>query len=104
MSKRLPALLGLGAMAVLAGGGAWAGTPRTGDTSDAPATAAVARAHQELAQHHAELDRLQQEVARQEAESRQAQARQGEQDRVIAELQRQLQALQDDKDAPAQRH
>jgi septal ring factor EnvC (AmiA/AmiB activator) len=57
---------------------------------------------QRLAKHQAELLRLQRDVARQEADSARAGARLQQQDKTIAELQRQLQALE--AASPSARH
>ncbi len=48
----------------------------------------------QLARHRAEVLRLQRDVARQEADSTRAGARLQQQDKTIAELQRQLRALE----------
>ena len=69
--------------------------------ADAATRAALVHIDHRVAQHQVEVRRLQRAIARQQAHSRQASARLREQDRQIAELQRQLQALHGG--APAQR-
>ncbi|MGH8159053.1 MAG: hypothetical protein ACREPQ_13105 [Rhodanobacter sp.] len=58
-----------------------------------PAPVSVPQARQRLAQHQAEVKRLEQDVARQESDSKQASERLQQQDQAIDELQRQLDAL-----------
>ncbi len=48
----------------------------------------------QLARHQVDMQRLQHDVARQEADSERASERLRQQDKVIAELQRRLQALE----------
>ncbi|GAB2549679.1 hypothetical protein [Rhodanobacter koreensis] len=58
-----------------------------------PAQVSVRQARQRVAQHQAEVKRLEQDVARQESDSKQASERLQQQDQAIAELQKQLEAL-----------
>ncbi len=62
-------------------------------TAGAATRASLARIDHRVAQHQAEVQRLQRAIARQQAHSQQASQRLREQDRQIAELQHQLQAL-----------
>lgn len=73
---------------------AWASQPSapSGATAVAAARASLQRIDHRLTQHRVEVRRLQRDIARQQARSQQASARLREQDRQIAELQRQLQA------------
>ena len=66
--------------------------PHPADKQD-PAPVSVPQVQQRLAQHQAEVKRLEQDVARQESDSRQASERLQQQDQAIAELRRQLEAL-----------
>ncbi len=68
---------------------AWSAPP-SGATS---VRASLVRSDHRVAQHQAEVQRLQRAIARQQTQSRQASERLREQDRQIAELQHQLQAL-----------
>ena len=60
--------------------------------------------NQRVAQHQAEVQRLQQDVSRQESASQQAADRLQQQDQAIAELRRQLKAAQDSAKAPSAGH
>lgn len=62
--------------------------------ASAPAKASLSGVTRRLARHQAEVQHLQQDVARQEADSARASERLQQQDKTIADLQRQLQALQ----------
>ncbi|HEY0198511.1 MAG TPA: hypothetical protein VGC19_08235 [Rhodanobacter sp.] len=53
----------------------------------------AAEVHRRAAKHEAEVRQLQQDVARQESASKQASDRLQQQDRTIAELQKQLQEV-----------
>ena len=85
-------------LAALAGSAhAWSAPPSApsapyGAASAASARASLVRIDRGVAQHRAEVLRLQRDIARQQAHGQQASARLREQDRQIAELQRQLQA------------
>ena len=74
---------------------AWAaaGNPLPYPASGPAPAQASAQARQRLAQHQAEVRRLEQDVARQESDSKRASERLQQQDQAIADLQRQLDAL-----------
>jgi peptidoglycan hydrolase CwlO-like protein len=86
----------LGAMCFMASSLAWAssGEP-TAQPSGSPKTAqpSLSEVRQRVAQHQAEISKLQQDVSRQESDSKLASERLQQQDRTITELQQQLQAL-----------
>lgn len=63
--------------------------------SSSESTKAVANVNQRVAQHQAEVQRLQKNVTQQESASQQAAERLQQQDRTIAELRKQLKATQD---------
>ena len=77
--------------AACAGGDKPVPRPPSGAMSAAPA--GLPQARQRLAQHQAEVKRLEQDVARQESDSQQARERLQQQDQAIADLQKQLDAL-----------
>jgi septal ring factor EnvC (AmiA/AmiB activator) len=67
-----------------------------------PAQVSAEQARQRVAQHQAEVKRLEQDVARQESDSKQASERLQQQDQAIADLQKQLDALR--AKPPASQH
>ena len=67
-----------------------------------PVQVSAEQARQRVAQHQAEVLRLEQDVARQESDSRQASERLQQQDQAIADLQKQLDALR--AKPPASQH
>ncbi|NII73851.1 septal ring factor EnvC (AmiA/AmiB activator) [Dyella sp. SG562] len=80
---------------------AWAGQQAG---AAAPAPAPKAEAEHRVASKNAEVQRLQHDVASQEAQSEQADRRMEQQDRAIAELRQQLEALKSTKAAPGPGH
>jgi hypothetical protein len=80
---------------------AWAGQQQG---AAAPAPAPKAEAEHRVASKNAEVQRLQHDVASQEAQSEQADRRMEQQDRAIADLRQQLEALKSSKAAPGQGH
>jgi septal ring factor EnvC (AmiA/AmiB activator) len=74
----------------------------------AQSTASTARQaaqnDQRVAQHQAEVQRLQQDVSKQEVASHQAAERLEQQDRTIAELREQLKAARESTKTPATGH
>lgn len=93
-----------GVMGFMLSATAWAAV----DTSAAPAAGSHAaptslpQARQRLAQHQVEVTRLEHDVAVQESDSKQASERLQQQDHAIAELHKQLDALQ--AKPPAKQH
>lgn len=82
---------------------AWAGNARPVSPAGgqpAPAGAWPATVDRQLSQHEAEVSRLRKEVAMEESDSRKAGERLDQQDRTIAKLQRQLQAIRTAGPAP----
>jgi len=59
---------------------------------------------QQVAQHQAEVDRLQQDVSQQESTSQLAAEKLQQQDQAIAELRRQLKATQQPSKTPPAKH
>ncbi|MDO1530575.1 photosystem II protein PsbQ [Fulvimonas sp. R45] len=97
--RRRTGLLALGLLAA-----PFLATGAQADHAKAPPTRpheAVSRLDRDIAARKAEVARLRQGVAQQESQSREAATRLQQQDRDIAELKRQLQAL---KAAPAAGH
>lgn len=94
----VPGLLALGLLSLPAlAAGTQAAAPRT-----AAAPAASSPLHQQVSRDKSRVARLQQGVAEQESRSRQAAARLQQQDSTIAELKKQLQAVQSgQKPSPA---
>jgi septal ring factor EnvC (AmiA/AmiB activator) len=80
---------------------AWAGQQLG---ASAPAPAPKAEAEHRVASKNAEVQRLQHDVASQEAQSEQADRKMEQQDRAIAELRQQLEALKSAKAAPGPGH
>ncbi|MGO4699972.1 hypothetical protein [Dyella sp. 2RAB6] len=80
---------------------AWAGQQLG---AAAPAAAPKADAEHRVASKSAEVQRLQHDVASQEAQSEQADRKMEQQDRAIADLQHQLEALKTAKAVPGQGH
>ncbi|WP_250901561.1 MULTISPECIES: hypothetical protein [unclassified Dyella] len=78
---------------------AWAGQ-QLGAAAPAP----KAEAEHRVASKNAEVQRLQHDVASQEAQSEQADRKMEQQDRAIAELRQQLEALKSAKAAPGPGH
>ncbi|OOG63248.1 hypothetical protein B0E46_09500 [Rhodanobacter sp. B04] len=78
----------LGVLGFMLSAAAWAD-----DGKPVQAPAPLHQARQRLAQHEAEVKRLQRDVDRQESDSKQASERLQQQDQTIAELQKQLDAL-----------
>jgi len=62
-------------------------------SSPADTAKAVAKTHQRVAQHQAEVQRLQQDVSQQESASQRAAERLQQQDRAIEALRKQLEAV-----------
>ena len=87
----------LGLMCFMASSPAWAGSgePTASQPAGSPKAAqpSLSEVRQRVAQHQAEISKLQQDVSRQESDSKQASERLQLQDRTITELQQQLQAL-----------
>ena len=77
---------------------AWADPPPSA------ANAKAAKVNQRVAQHQAEVQRLQKDVSQQESASRQAAARLQQQDRAIAALRQQLKAAQEAGKTPPDGH
>lgn len=75
---------------------AWAGSQAKPPPGHPAAVAPVSAASTQLVHRQAEVERLAQDVGKQESDSRQASERLQRQDRTIAELRKQLQALQAD--------
>ncbi|HKT27737.1 hypothetical protein [Dyella sp.] len=62
------------------------------------------KVNQRVVQHQAEVQHLQEDVSQQESASQQAAERLQQQDRTIAELRKQLKAVQNNAKAPATGH
>lgn len=73
-------------------------------SSPADTAKAVTKTHQRVAQHQAEVERLQQDVSRQESASQQAAERLQQQDRAIEALREQLKAVQAAPTPPSSGH
>jgi septal ring factor EnvC (AmiA/AmiB activator) len=80
----------------------WAGTGQSAPNPGGSATSTLPVVHRRVAHSQAEVQRLQRDVDRQESHSRQAAKRLQQQDQAIAELRKQLQALQ--AEPPAGQH
>ena len=73
---------------------AWAGTDQSRPLPTAgQAATSLPQVRQRLTRNQAEVQRLEQDLARQESDSKRASERLQQQDRAIAELQKQLQEL-----------
>ena len=98
--RRLPCLLILCLLSLPA----WAGVAGQASVRRAGQDVAVVRVRQQVEHSRARVTRLQQGVAKQESLSREAAARLQQKNDTIAELERQLQALQSGQKASRDGH
>ena len=80
---------------------AWAGPQTSGASVSAKSVKGV---DQRVAQHQADVERLQKDVGQQESASREAAERLQQQDRAIAQLRQQLKAAEEASKTPASGH
>lgn len=91
MLRGMPLMAAIGLAAASA---AWAGEQAKSPPATSAAATSLSTAQRQLAGSQAEVTRLAQDLHRQESDSRRASERLRQQDRTIAELRKQLHALQ----------